>query len=1286
MEGAAKPTKISLISTKTFKTDVIDFFLWKKKKQANTPEIQKLKHLPEANIYKVIYDVANEIAVCYGCQIGSLNTNSDVHSLAEFAVFCMLETLRCEDDPFNRNRMLLSILERNDLSVLKRNHGFEDREVFTTSGKTWRLSEIFREPGICMPVVEKEKGDIKMMLYQGTAGEEKYGFRFPLTVWDEDQQKFAVYDGDQQYMDSCDQREDDKHSLLSTQSLPTLVLYNSDLFLEYIEKAASEKKKMTFGDFVNGKAKEPYLFIVLRPVDGFSSTTTPFLETMTQCDFSNTDLSFLRFSKITKEIKGCSFSSGNLSNTDMSDVVITESDFSYADLSFASLIGSNLRNSENTWKDTVFWYTDLSNAKLSEELGHVLKKWDDINLEGSSILSHPSEEMATKSKTVHEDDPTTAVKSRREGAEAVEKDFQDVQSKKGASQLPESEEESSDDSEEDPDTVDSFQESGGTYAVFLPMEPDRGKMQTPLSELSEDNSQQIRQEADQLNAAMAGSGDVNFVYAWAACDARDHHNVFLVVYVRSLEENRCLFLKQKLEEMKCAKYKIWQFNKPIRSKFPRCHNMEPVPPNWVSKMWKTLYEHSMKLFQEHSNISYMTASKFEIDRNGHCHRKDCVVVYVRDKGYIPANERSFPKRLPNGISVDVREGYYCPLMDHEEGAGTTLGWAGAPRRVARAGAAGEGTGSPTESAGALEETARNHSGDGAPGVEAGGSGGRDGAAGEATGSSVESTRPGGVTGAMRGGGAPNVENRGIRSRGWAHGEKIEFLRAAVRGFGGETRGEFKQHLTIGCGISRHNDHYYGTGTLGMFVKDKLTKEIGLLTAAHTLIAQTQMVIPVPEEIDPLALPMEGSMYPSDRSFTAQVSDEQTEEASGEGTNSPSSVPTTTPPESANASPDLRPSPVVAPVQPSHQISPFTSLPAGSRPATFSTGKEPLMLPEASGYTSCPDAVIRSQSHSPVAQTCVAETNQSISKMANVSSTSRPQNITTSTLDSLRHRTPSESAVPQDMPPTLVPNPQISPLNLRGPQFRMQGSSEELPAETFVVQPSEGEVSWLRWSSDGNERYDVEKRKCAEVKSPRMYCHGVSQSRNCDFLLKLYHQRDQPGPVPVGIDAVFASILKPRQPENSSFLQGKVSFDEPNILNLDNIVEILNGEWEAEPCLRKELDGTFSLEVFKYGYRTQLTRGKLDFVGGIPSVISRYGCSSNANILPNQMEVQLFDQSPAFADHGDSGAIVFTILKQSLYVVGMVIGRIGEKIVVTPIEPIFEKLGLEFLEKQDYLTA
>jgi hypothetical protein len=69
---------------------------------------------------------------------------------------------------------------------------------------------------------------------------------------------------------------------------------------------------------------------------------------------------------------------------------------------------------------------------------------------------------------------------------------------------------------------------------------------------------------------------------------------------------------------------------------------------------------SKKLFQQHSNLEYISASFYRLQDVGEKRKRFselCIVLYCSCKGVIPLHETEFPKRI-EGIKTDVREGFF----------------------------------------------------------------------------------------------------------------------------------------------------------------------------------------------------------------------------------------------------------------------------------------------------------------------------------------------------------------------------------------------------------------------------------------------------------------------------------------------------------------------------------------------------------------------------------------------------------------------------------------------------
>jgi hypothetical protein len=107
---------------------------------------------------------------------------------------------------------------------------------------------------------------------------------------------------------------------------------------------------------------------------------------------------------------------------------------------------------------------------------------------------------------------------------------------------------------------------------------------------------------------------------------------------------------------------------------------------------------------------------------------------------------------------------------------------------------------------------------------------------------------------------------------------------------------------------------------------------------------------------------------------------------------------------------------------------------------------------------------------------------------------------------------------------------------------------------------------------------------------------------------------------------------------------------------------------------KQLNGQ---DVYKYGSKTGLTKGKVRFNGGsVRTGVLKDQFLGKCLTLYEQIEIESADGGP-FGEPGDSGALVFTKSGDRLFVIGIVEGGIGNTCMVTPIRDIIDVLS-EFI--------
>lgn len=156
-----------------------------------------------------LHAVASELSIAYEYQLAMLANNTEVNSVADHAVRCMMRYFKAADAVFNPTNLLQAVIEENPRCTLK----YYNKELKTRIVKTdnlgqqvdqkWRLHDVLKQPGI--RTIDMESG---LYQYFGcftpfgfSCRADKYGFRGPLHIWNEKEGKYTLVPND---MTSCE--------------------------------------------------------------------------------------------------------------------------------------------------------------------------------------------------------------------------------------------------------------------------------------------------------------------------------------------------------------------------------------------------------------------------------------------------------------------------------------------------------------------------------------------------------------------------------------------------------------------------------------------------------------------------------------------------------------------------------------------------------------------------------------------------------------------------------------------------------------------------------------------------------------------------------------------------------------------------------------------------------------------------------------------------------------------------------------------------------------------------
>ncbi|XP_033725696.1 uncharacterized protein LOC117315565 [Pecten maximus] len=164
----------------------------------------KLQGISETDMRETLEAVSTEVSIGYEYQIAMLSDENDIYKMADYAVLCVFTYLKSAESSFETSNILQAVLE----SVPK--HKSEGETVIKTKivktdslkrkhSQKWRIQEIFKQPGLRV----KKDGSEGPYAYFGCftpfgclCRPNKYGYRAPLHVWDDDLRDYRMLDND----------------------------------------------------------------------------------------------------------------------------------------------------------------------------------------------------------------------------------------------------------------------------------------------------------------------------------------------------------------------------------------------------------------------------------------------------------------------------------------------------------------------------------------------------------------------------------------------------------------------------------------------------------------------------------------------------------------------------------------------------------------------------------------------------------------------------------------------------------------------------------------------------------------------------------------------------------------------------------------------------------------------------------------------------------------------------------------------------------------------------------
>jgi len=173
--------------------------------------MHKLQDVTDDDLKETLEAVSAELVVAFEYQIVMLKDGNDVLKMAEYAVLCIFSYLNSKDSCFQASSILQSVLEISTKQSYPRDQIVKTRITKTDSirrnySKRWKIKDIFKQPGIRLKCDQSESpcnDDVIEYKYFGCftpfgciCRPEKYGFRTPIHVWDDETREYRMLDND----------------------------------------------------------------------------------------------------------------------------------------------------------------------------------------------------------------------------------------------------------------------------------------------------------------------------------------------------------------------------------------------------------------------------------------------------------------------------------------------------------------------------------------------------------------------------------------------------------------------------------------------------------------------------------------------------------------------------------------------------------------------------------------------------------------------------------------------------------------------------------------------------------------------------------------------------------------------------------------------------------------------------------------------------------------------------------------------------------------------------------
>ncbi|XP_021379496.1 uncharacterized protein LOC110466981 [Mizuhopecten yessoensis] len=164
----------------------------------------KLQGISEVDMRETLDAVSTELSIGYEYQVAMLSDEKDVLKMADYAVLCVFCYLKSAESSFETSNILQAVLESAPKHKSEGEAVIKTRIVKSDSLKRkhsqkWRIQEIFKQPGLRV----KNEGNEGRYAYFGCftpfgclCRPNKYGYRAPLHVWDDDIREYRMLDND----------------------------------------------------------------------------------------------------------------------------------------------------------------------------------------------------------------------------------------------------------------------------------------------------------------------------------------------------------------------------------------------------------------------------------------------------------------------------------------------------------------------------------------------------------------------------------------------------------------------------------------------------------------------------------------------------------------------------------------------------------------------------------------------------------------------------------------------------------------------------------------------------------------------------------------------------------------------------------------------------------------------------------------------------------------------------------------------------------------------------------